>query len=105
MALRIFGRSKPKEVTLSSDSAMPRMGLGARMLDLFTGRTRLDDSAWAELEDILIGADVGVETTLSLIDSLKSQGGRDGFRDRDQLRNAVLAAFRERLQEYTLDLQ
>ena len=35
--------------------------------------SRLDDSVWDELEEILISADVGVETSLSIIDELKSQ--------------------------------
>ena len=35
--------------------------------------SRLDDSVWDELEEILISADVGVETSLRIIDELKSQ--------------------------------
>ena len=35
--------------------------------------SRLDDSVWDELEEILISADVGVETSLSIIEELKSQ--------------------------------
>ena len=35
--------------------------------------SRLDDSVWDELEEILISADVGVETSLRIIEELKSQ--------------------------------
>lgn len=35
--------------------------------------SRLDDSVWEELEEILISSDVGVETSLGIIEELKSQ--------------------------------
>jgi fused signal recognition particle receptor len=35
--------------------------------------TQLDDSVWAELEEVLISADVGVDTTLKIIEELRSQ--------------------------------
>ena len=35
--------------------------------------SRLDDSVWEELEEILISADVGVETSLEVIETLRSQ--------------------------------
>ena len=35
--------------------------------------SRLDDSVWDELEEILISADVGVETSLKIIQDLKTQ--------------------------------
>jgi fused signal recognition particle receptor len=35
--------------------------------------SRLDDSVWDELEEILISSDVGVETSARVIESLKSQ--------------------------------
>jgi fused signal recognition particle receptor len=34
---------------------------------------RLDDSVWDELEEILISADIGVETSMGIIEELKSQ--------------------------------
>ncbi len=46
------------------------------------GRTRLDDELLEELEAILIGADLGVEATLSLLDELKRRARRERL-DRD----------------------
>ena len=34
--------------------------------------SRLDDSVWEELEEILISSDVGVETSLRIVEELKS---------------------------------
>jgi fused signal recognition particle receptor len=39
--------------------------------DLFTRRKKIDDEFYEELEEILIGADVGVNTVMKLIDELR----------------------------------
>lgn len=46
--------------------------------------SRLDDSVWDELEEILISADVGVETSLSIIEELKSQVKDQRIEDPEQ---------------------
>jgi fused signal recognition particle receptor len=45
--------------------------------------SRLDDSVWDELEEILISADVGVETSLHIIEELKSQVKNERIDDPD----------------------
>jgi fused signal recognition particle receptor len=52
-----------------------RSGLIGRLTGLFH-RTSIEDSFWDELEETLISADVGVETTLHLVGQLKSHAGR-----------------------------
>lgn len=44
-----------------------------RVEDLFTRRKRIDEEFYEELEEILIGADVGVNTVLKLIDDLRAE--------------------------------
>lgn len=44
-----------------------------RVEDLFTRRKKIDEDFYEELEEILIGADVGVNTVLKLIDDLRSE--------------------------------
>jgi fused signal recognition particle receptor len=48
-----------------------RGGLVDRIKGVFRGRLRIDDEVFDELEEILIEADLGVETTLQLIDEMK----------------------------------
>ena len=45
--------------------------------------SRLDDAVWEELEEILISADVGVETSLQIIEDLKSQVKEQRIQDPD----------------------
>lgn len=43
------------------------------MTDLFAGRGKIDEELYEELEEILIMADVGVKTTMDLIDRLRHE--------------------------------
>ena len=49
-------------------------------------RRGLDDELWVELEEMLIAADTGVETTVKLLDNLKARVKEEGIRDRSRLR-------------------
>ena len=46
---------------------------------------KLDDGVWEQLEEILISADMGVNTSLDLIERLKAHSQREGLRDPQQL--------------------
>ncbi len=50
--------------------------LGASVADLF-GRG-IDDAAWEGLEELLIGADVGVETSLSIVEQMRTRSKQEG---------------------------
>lgn len=50
-----------------------RSALVDNVKKVFTGRTRIDDEAYDELEEILIEADLGVATTMDLIADLREK--------------------------------
>ena len=56
-------------------------------------RSRLDESIWEELEEILISGDVGVETSLDLVEGLRERTGRDSLQEPEQ----VFAVLKEEL--------
>ncbi|MEW6553248.1 MAG: signal recognition particle-docking protein FtsY [Actinomycetota bacterium] len=60
---------------------------------------RFDDEFWEEVEDILVGADVGVEMTMILVERVKERMAREKVKEPDDL----LALFREVLAD-ALDL-
>jgi fused signal recognition particle receptor len=51
--------------------ARTRKGVFDRISDVFRGKDRVDETLMDELEQILIEGDVGVDTTMSLIEQLK----------------------------------
>jgi fused signal recognition particle receptor len=69
-----------------------------------TGRSRIDDEAWDELEEALIRADVGVQATQGLLDELRAQVKAEGLTDGSQLLVALKAELTRRLQGYDLEL-
>ena len=57
-------------------------------------RRRFDDDFWEEMENILIGADVGVEMTMDLTAELRERIARDNIKDPD----LAMRAFREEIE-------
>ncbi|TCS93119.1 signal recognition particle-docking protein FtsY [Hazenella coriacea] len=55
------------------------------MNDLFTGRKKIDEELYEELEEILITADVGVQTTMDLIERLRLQVKEKKVKDPQEL--------------------
>jgi len=53
------------------------------------GMGEITDETWEDLEALLIQADIGVPTTLEIIDGLQSRVQREGHYSTDQLLNAL----------------
>ncbi|MGG4393485.1 signal recognition particle-docking protein FtsY [Paenibacillus thiaminolyticus] len=65
--------SKTESVTTKFKEGLEktRKGLVEKVSDLITRRKKIDEAFYEELEEILIGADVGVTTVMNLIDDLR----------------------------------
>ncbi len=71
--LRLFRRNRQEERKATEQAVKPsRERWFGRIVNLLRS-PRLDDSVWDEIEEILISSDVGVETSLRIIDDLKQQ--------------------------------
>lgn len=77
--LRFFrrGKQKDKERTEKAVTRTRRTWFG-RMTRVFQ-RSQIDDDMWEELEELLISADVGVETTMKLLDRLRDRIRSEGI--------------------------
>jgi fused signal recognition particle receptor len=74
------------------------------MVGALAGRSKIDEDAWDEIEEALIGADVGIEPTQELLDHLRAQVKEQGLENGDQLLAAMKAEFKARLTGHDLDL-
>jgi len=63
--------------------------------DLVRGKKEIDPAMLEELEAIMIGADVGVNTTTEILDSIRDQVSRHILQDPAQLRTAVKTELRK----------
>jgi fused signal recognition particle receptor len=61
------------------------------------GQSEITPELWDELEALLVQADVGVNTTLELLDRLRSRTAREGITRADMLRTALREELRAML--------
>jgi len=77
--------------------AKTRDVLNTPVTELFTGGAKIDAALYEELETILLSADMGVEATQALLDSLRARVKRDALTDAAQLKDALKQALCELL--------
>ena len=58
------------------------------------GNTEIDDDTWDDVEAMLLQADVGVPTTMKLMDNLRERVRREGITRTDQIQDALKAEMR-----------
>lgn len=66
-----------------------RKGLFDRLSRAIIGKSRVDDDVLDGIEDALIASDIGVDTTLKIIDMLEERVARDKYMDTGELRNIL----------------
>jgi fused signal recognition particle receptor len=87
-----FGKDKSKQKeTLEKGLGKTKENLLTRLTKAIAGRSTIDDSVLDNLEETLISSDVGVETTLKIIDKLQQRIKRDRYISTSEL-NSILRA-------------
>lgn len=69
--------------------ASTRENLSTRLEDAVKGKKQIDAATLEELEEMLIGADIGVQTTLEIIEDVRRQVDRQALRDVDELKRVI----------------
>ena len=87
--LRFFGRGE-REDKAKTRSAVRKTGRRwfRRVAAVFQ-RGEIDDDMWDELEELLISADVGVSTSMKLLDALRDRVASDGITDPREAMDAL----------------
>ncbi|MDD2420596.1 MAG: signal recognition particle-docking protein FtsY [Heliobacteriaceae bacterium] len=86
-----------------------RQNLVQKVEELVTGRTRIDDELYDELEEVLISADVGAETALELVERLRQRVKAEKIGDpaglKDLLQQEIAKVLGERTATVNLEHQ
>lgn len=69
--------------------AKTRENLTERIEDVFKGKKQIDAETLDELEEILIGADIGVQTTMEIIEDVRKQVDRQTLKEVDELKRVI----------------
>src|SRR5205814_9876515 len=83
---------------LKSGVAKTRAGLVSRLEDTLAGRKEIDAELLDELEDALISADVGVQTTTEILERIRQRVDRKLVGDAGELRGLIREHLLEILQ-------
>lgn len=74
---KLFG--KKEQETLDQGLEKTKQGFFERISKAIVGKTSVDDEVLDQLEEALIGADVGVDTTLALIERIQERVKKDKY--------------------------
>ena len=78
--MKLFGFfSKEKKEVLDQGLAKTKESVFSKITRAVAGKSEVDDDVLDELEDVLITSDVGVDTTLEIIDRIKQRVARDKY--------------------------
>lgn len=81
--------SKEKKETLDKGLEKTKEGIFKKISRAIIGKKEIDDDFLDELEEIFITSDVGVETTLKIIDRIKARAARDKYVSTSELNNLL----------------
>jgi fused signal recognition particle receptor len=77
--------SKDKKETLDKGLEKTKQGFFEKIKRAAVGKSKVDDDFLDELEEIFVTSDVGIETSLKIIDRLKERVSRDKYVGTDEL--------------------
>lgn len=99
----IFDRFFTREKKENLDRGMQRTqeGLLGKLRRVFTSHRTIDDDFLDELEEVFVTSDVGVETTLKIIDRIKDRASRDSYVDMAELNEMLLEEIGDMLADST----
>ena len=86
----LFGSfSKAKKESLDQGLAKTKESVFKKLSRAVVGKSKVDDEVLDNLEEVLITSDVGVDTTLKIIQRIEERVGRDKYMGVDEL-NIIL---------------
>ena len=89
--MSIFGKffGKKEKETLDKGLEKTKDNIFGKISKVIIGKSTVDEDVLDELEDILIAADVGVSTTLKIIDRLEERVKKDKYLNANELNNIL----------------
>lgn len=74
-----------------------RDSIAAGFDSIFSGFTGLDDDFYEELEEILIMSDMGIDTTMNIIENLKKKVKEERIKDPEACRQLLIDSIKEQM--------
>ncbi len=95
----LFSRKKEKKETLDKGLEKTQRGLFDRISHAIAGKSTVDDDVLDNLEEVFVTSDVGVDTTLRIIDRLQARVAKDKYVGASELNRLLCEEISEMLAE------
>ena len=95
--------SKEKKETLDKGLERTKQGVFAKITRAIAGKSKIDDEVLDNLEEVFITSDVGVETTLKIIERIEKRVAKDKYINSSELNSLLCEEITELLAENNLD--
>jgi len=95
--------SKEKKQDLDKGLEKTRESVFSKLSKAIVGKSKVDDDVLDELEEILITSDVGVQTTLKIIERIEQRVSKDKYIGTSELNRILKEEIAELLQENNSD--
>ncbi len=95
--------SKEKKESLEKGLEKTKSSIFSRISKAVVGKSRVDDEVLDNLEEILVSSDVGVETTLRIIERIEKRASRDKYLGTSELNSLLKEEIAALLQENNIE--
>jgi fused signal recognition particle receptor len=95
--------SKEKKETLDKGLSKTKGGLFSKLTRAIAGKSKIDDDVLDNLEEVFISSDVGVDTTLKILDRIQERVARDKYVSSSELNDLLCEEITELLAENSTD--
>ena len=95
----LFSRKKEKQETLDKGLEKTQRGFFDRISHAIAGKSTVDDDVLDNLEEVFVTSDVGVDTTLRIIDRLQARVARDKYVGASELNRLLCEEISDMLAE------
>ena len=95
----LFSRKKEKQETLDKGLEKTQRGFFDRISHAIAGKSTVDDDVLDNLEEVFVTSDVGVDTTLRIIDRLQARVAKDKYVGASELNRLLCEEISEMLAE------
>lgn len=94
--------SKDKKQKLDQGLEKSKENIFGKLTRAIAGKSTIDENDLDNIEEILISSDIGVETTLKIIEKLEEKVAKEKFFNSDELRQILKSEILELLSESTI---
>ena len=95
--------TKDKKEVLDSGLSKTKESVFSKIARAIVGKTQIDDEVLDNLEEVLVTSDVGVDTTLKIIERIESRAARDKFMNTKELNKLLKEEIAALLMENNTD--